>query len=165
MARKQVQPAARTDTTAADQPNRQRRRATERTNPAPLSAGRQAHPVAATSKTAAISSARRYPSAVRTADRRNSTGASSNGGGEPTPSKAGERTPPRLPRANTKRAALVALLERPQGAPIEELGRELGWLPNTVRAALTGLRQAGREVTRSKGEEGRSVYRLSPAEQ
>src|SRR5467141_2329372 len=62
------------------------------------------------------------------------------------------------PRASTKRAVLIGMLERPEGASVAEIGQRLGWLPHTVRAALTGLRHAGREVTRSKDAEGRSVY-------
>jgi hypothetical protein len=68
------------------------------------------------------------------------------------------------PRASTKRAVLIGMLERPEGASVAEIGQRLGWLPHTVRAAMTGLRHAGREVTRSKDAEGRSVYRLASPE-
>jgi len=68
------------------------------------------------------------------------------------------------PQATTKRAQLIGLLERPEGATVAEIGQRLGWLPHTVRAAITGLRHAGREVTRSKDATGQSVYRLAPAE-
>jgi hypothetical protein len=68
------------------------------------------------------------------------------------------------PRASTKRALLIGMLERPEGASVAELGQRLGWLPHTVRAAMTGLRHAGREVTRSKDAEGQSVYRLARPE-
>src|SRR4029077_18067068 len=68
------------------------------------------------------------------------------------------------PRASTKRAALIGMLERPEGASVAEIGQRLGWLPHTVRAAMTGLRHAGREVTRSKDATGQSVYRLARAE-
>ena len=64
------------------------------------------------------------------------------------------------PPASTKRAKLIAMLERPEGASVAEIGQRLGWLPHTVRAAITGLRKAGREVTRSKDANDRSVYRL-----
>jgi biotin operon repressor len=57
---------------------------------------------------------------------------------------------------------LIGMLERPEGASGAEIGQRLGWLPHTVRAAITGLRHAGREVTRSKAENGQSVYRLAP---
>jgi hypothetical protein len=68
------------------------------------------------------------------------------------------------PRASTKRAVLIGMLERPEGASVAEIGQRLGWLPHTVRAAFTGLRHAGCEVTRSKDAHGQSVYRLIPAE-
>ena len=66
------------------------------------------------------------------------------------------------PPASTKRAQLIGMLERPEGASVAEIGQRLGWLPHTVRAAITGLRKAGREVTRSKDAGDRSVYRLAP---
>ena len=65
------------------------------------------------------------------------------------------------PPASTKRAKLIAMLERPEGASVAEIGQRLGWLPHTVRAAITGLRKAGRE-TRSKDADDRSIYRLGP---
>ena len=68
------------------------------------------------------------------------------------------------PPASTKRAKLIAMLERPEGASVAEIGPLLGWLPHTVRAAITGLRRAGRAVTRSKDADDRSVYRLAPVE-
>lgn len=71
---------------------------------------------------------------------------------------------PDLPRASTKRAMLVGMLERAQGASVAEIGQRLGWLPHTVRVAITGLRHAGRDVTRSKSESGQTVYRLAPVE-
>jgi hypothetical protein len=71
---------------------------------------------------------------------------------------------PDMPRASTKRAMLIGMLERAQGASVAEIGQRLGWLPHTVRAAITGLRHAGREVARSKNESGQTVYRLAPIE-
>jgi hypothetical protein len=68
------------------------------------------------------------------------------------------------PRASTKRAVLIGMLERPEGASVAEIGQRLGWLPHTVRAAFTGLRHAGREVTRNKDATGQSVYRLALVE-
>jgi hypothetical protein len=65
------------------------------------------------------------------------------------------------PPASTKRAQLIGMLARPEGASVAEIGQRLGWLPHTVRAAITGLRKAGREVTRSKDANDRSVYRLA----
>ena len=64
------------------------------------------------------------------------------------------------PPASTKRAMLIGMLERAEGASVTEIGQRLGWLPHTVRAAITGLRHAGREVARGKDQSGQSVYRL-----
>jgi hypothetical protein len=64
--------------------------------------------------------------------------------------------------ASAKRAQLISLLERPEGASVAEVGQRLGWLPHTVRAAISGVRKAGREVTRSKDAKDKSVYRLAP---
>jgi hypothetical protein len=63
-----------------------------------------------------------------------------------TASVSGAEQPP----ASTKRAMLIAMLERAEGASVAEIGQRLNWLPHTVRAAITGLRKAGRGVTRSK---------------
>jgi hypothetical protein len=70
----------------------------------------------------------------------------------------------RNPRASTKHAMLVGMLERAEGASASVIGQRLGWLPHTVRAAITGLRHAGREVTRSKDQDGQSVYQLVPVD-
>src|ERR1700730_5780550 len=67
-------------------------------------------------------------------------------------------------RGSTKRAMLVSLLERPQGDWVDEIGQGLVWRPHTVRAAITGLRHAGGEVTRSKEATGQSVYRVARVE-
>ena len=65
------------------------------------------------------------------------------------------------PRQGTKIARLVELLQRDQGAKLEELISYTGWLPHTARAALTGLRHRGYDVRLERGETGRaSVYRV-----
>ena len=68
------------------------------------------------------------------------------------------------PRAGTKRPKLIGMIERPEGASVVEIGQRPGWLTHTVRAAITGLRKAGREVTRSKDDQDRSVYRFASIE-
>jgi hypothetical protein len=42
------------------------------------------------------------------------------------------------PRQGTKIAGVIALLQRDQGAKLDELIAATGWLPHTARAALTG---------------------------
>ena len=64
------------------------------------------------------------------------------------------------PRQGTKIARVIELLQRDQGAKLEELIAATGWLPHTARAALTGLRHRGYDVRLERGETGRaSVYR------
>jgi hypothetical protein len=43
---------------------------------------------------------------------------------------------------------------------MDDLLRATGWLPHTTRAALTGLRQKGYAITRTKEAGGESVYRI-----
>jgi hypothetical protein len=65
-------------------------------------------------------------------------------------------------KPGSKQALLVELLCRPSGAGNAVLVKTLGWLPHTVRAAMTGLRKKGFTVTRSKNAQGESVYRAIP---
>jgi Protein of unknown function (DUF3489) len=68
------------------------------------------------------------------------------------------------PRVGTKIAHVIELLQRDQGAKLDELTAATGWLPHTARAALTGLRHRGYEVRLERGEKGRaSVYRALSA--
>jgi DNA-binding MarR family transcriptional regulator len=61
-------------------------------------------------------------------------------------------------RPTTKQDQLIALLSG-DGITIAELGETLGWLPHTVRAALTRLRQKGHEIARVR-EDKVSRYRI-----
>jgi len=64
------------------------------------------------------------------------------------------------PRQGTKIARVIELLQRDQGAKLDELIAATGWLPHTARAALTGLRRRGYDVRRERGENSSaSVYR------
>jgi len=85
----------------------------------------------------------------------NKTTKAKSGRGDATAASGTDRPP-----ASTKRAMLIGMLERAEGASVTEIGQRLGWLPHTVRAAITGLRHAGREVARGKDQSGQSVYRL-----
>lgn len=73
-------------------------------------------------------------------------------------------TPSAAPRAGAKLAAVIALLERTEGASINELTVVTGWLAHTTRAALTGLRKRGLAVERAKREDGMTVYRIGTAD-
>ena len=61
----------------------------------------------------------------------------------------------------TKKATITALLQRPDGAAVTELMAATGWRAHSVRAALTGLRQDGLAVSRSRDANGTSHYRIA----
>jgi hypothetical protein len=63
-------------------------------------------------------------------------------------------------RPTTKRTLIVAMLSRREGATLDDLIAATGWLPHTTRAALTGLRQKGLCLERSKSEGEPAVYRI-----
>jgi hypothetical protein len=63
-------------------------------------------------------------------------------------------------RPATKRALIIAMLSRHEGATLDDLIAATGWLPHTTRAALTGLRQKGLCLERSKPEGEPAVYRI-----
>ena len=51
--------------------------------------------------------------------------------------------PSRSPAETSKTARVIALLQRQDGASLDELVAETGWQRHTARAALTGLRKKG----------------------
>ena len=70
---------------------------------------------------------------------------------------------PPAPRAGTKQALLIELLQRADGATMEEIIAATHWLAHTARGAMSGAlgKKLGLAVTSSK-EEGRGrVYRIS----
>jgi Protein of unknown function (DUF3489) len=72
---------------------------------------------------------------------------------------------PSAPRAGSKLARVIALLERDHGATIEELIAATGWLAHTTRAALTGLRKRGYAVAIDRSDDNRgSFYRIPAGE-
>jgi hypothetical protein len=52
---------------------------------------------------------------------------------------------PRLPR-DTKRAQVLAMLSRPEGASGPQIAEAMGWAPHTVRGFLAGLAKKGMAV-------------------
>ena len=59
----------------------------------------------------------------------------------------------------TKRARLIDLLERNEGANLDDMVVATGWLPHTTRAALTGLRKSGKIIESDKVD-GVRRYRI-----
>jgi len=141
---------AKDDTGVINKPVGNRKREPERRNPQARSRSAAAGAKAAAADGAVVHDKRAQTrSRSKPTSRRNDLG-------------AGSMSSADQPPASTKRAKLIAMLERPEGASVAEIGQRLGWLPHTVRAAITGLRKADREVTRSKDADNRSIYRLAP---
>jgi hypothetical protein len=65
-------------------------------------------------------------------------------------------------REGTKQVALVAMLQRPEGATIAEVVEATGWQPHTVRGALAGAlrKRLGLTIVSEKLEGRGRVYRL-----
>ncbi|GGC21406.1 hypothetical protein GCM10011363_42570 [Marivita lacus] len=67
-----------------------------------------------------------------------------------------------IPRAGTKQAMLIEMLQRPEGAAIAEIVEATGWQSHTARGAMSGaLKKLGLVVTSAKVEERGRVYRIS----
>jgi hypothetical protein len=78
---------------------------------------------------------------------------------------SGVAATPTSPRGGTKIAQVVELLQRDDGATLTELVAATGWLPHTMRAALTGLRKRGYAVGIYRADKARgSIYRIEPTE-
>ena len=73
--------------------------------------------------------------------------------------KANTSAPPSAPR-ESKIGKVIALLEREEGATLDEMVATTGWLPHTTRAAMTGLRKKGHTIERSKRGET-NCYRIT----
>ena len=66
------------------------------------------------------------------------------------------------PRADSKQARLIAMLQR--GASISDMTRELGWLRHTCHGALAGLKKKrGLNIISNKHADGERIYRLDAA--
>lgn len=80
---------------------------------------------------------------------------------EPRPAKAaGDYVLIEAPKPKTKVAQVELMLQRGDGATIDELCEATGWQAHTCRAFLTGQRKKGRALERSKREDDKTSYRL-----
>lgn len=57
---------------------------------------------------------------------------------------------PAQPTRPSKTETVLTLLRRAEGATLDELVAATEWLPHTTRAAMTGLKKKGHQVTRTK---------------
>ena len=64
-------------------------------------------------------------------------------------------------RSGTKKAKVIGLLGRADGASIDDICALTGWLAHTTRAALTGLRKDGMVIEMVRREGGVTHYRIA----
>ena len=71
-------------------------------------------------------------------------------------------TKPPTPRAGTKQAQLIAMLQQSDGATIGEIVAATLWMPHTVRGAISGVlkKKLGFFVTTGRIEGRGTVYRI-----
>ena len=81
------------------------------------------------------------------------------GSGSPAPASPGGVV---APRAGSKIAEVITLLQRDGGASLTEITALTNWLPHTARAALTGLRKKGHAVERTSVD-GATHYAIKAA--
>ncbi len=67
-------------------------------------------------------------------------------------------------RAGTKQAMLIAMLQAPAGATMEEIVAATQWQPHTARGAMSGAlsKKLGLIVISAKEGDGARVYRINP---
>ena len=66
----------------------------------------------------------------------------------------------------SKQDAVVAMLQRPEGATVEEVASAMGWQRHTVRGLFSGTLKKKLELTLASAQEERGrVYRIAPPTQ
>jgi hypothetical protein len=89
--------------------------------------------------------------AIKTAKKRQPKGTGEAKSSPATPSQSAQAVvaTPQF-REGSKQALLANLLSREGGASITELTDATGWQPHTTRAAITGLRKRGCDISTDK---------------
>jgi hypothetical protein len=66
-------------------------------------------------------------------------------------------------REGSKKAEILALIQRPKGATLAEIQKAIGWQAHSVRGFLSGTarKKMGLAVASDKREDGQRVYRLA----
>lgn len=88
---------------------------------------------------------------------------------KPTRKSKASKTPgpssgakPAAPKQPSKQDRLTAMLLRDEGATLDRMVESTGWLPHTVRAALTGLKKKGYGITSDKVDGLRTYRAVAP---
>lgn len=74
-------------------------------------------------------------------------------------------TPPPVAGAASrpnKKALVMTLLSRDEGATLAELIAATGWLPHTTRAALSRIRSGGQPLAKAARPDATTAYRILP---
>ena len=82
---------------------------------------------------------------------------------EITASQSANSVPQKASKAGGKLSGVLDLVRRKGGASIADLQKATGWLPHSIRAALSGFRKQGVPITRSKNGYGVTIYTASQA--
>ena len=83
----------------------------------------------------------------------------------PVVRKPNGKTPiasPQPTKPISKRDQLATLLVRNEGATVAQMQETTGWLPHTVRAALTGLKKLGYAIDSDKFDGVRTYRAVAP---
>ena len=74
----------------------------------------------------------------------------------------GDKTAPRK-RENSKQAEVIRMLQRPEGATINQICTATGWQAHTVRGTFAGAlkKKLGLTLTSDKAQGGERVYRVA----
>lgn len=73
---------------------------------------------------------------------------------------AKQTTVAKKPKRETKIGKVIQLLQRKQGAMLNELIKATGWQPHTTRGAMSGLRKKGHTIKRTTCGDA-SCYRIT----
>ena len=80
----------------------------------------------------------------------------------PKAQKAAKVREPSSPRADSKTAQVVAMLQRKGGATLVEIMEKMGWQKHTVRGFMAGtMKKAGYQVESFKSDKGERTYRIN----
>ncbi|NBU69961.1 MAG: DUF3489 domain-containing protein [Bacteroidetes bacterium] len=73
-------------------------------------------------------------------------------------------TTPDTPKPVSKKSQIITMLERPEGASIQQLQDATGWQPHSVRGALVHLKNKDQQPVTSTVVDGTRRYQIMKAE-
>jgi hypothetical protein len=121
---------------------------------------------AAVEDTTAAETANTAPKGAKGAPSKGKSGTKSTPAKKPpkTRSKASKPAKPEsgAPREDSKKARVIAMLQRKNGATLPEIMEEMGWQAHTVRGFMAGtLKNSGYQIESFKPEGGERTYRIN----